>query len=273
MANYAIGDVQGCLYELEDLLKTIHYTSADQLWFAGDLVNRGPHSLEVLQLIDSLQPTPKIVLGNHDFHLMALIEGCGRMHKGDTLDAILKHPRRDYWYEWLSAQALMIHEPLLQTVMVHAGVYPLWSVSEAKAHAATISACLLSAKRSELIHQLYGNEPALWSEGLQLWPRYRFIINAFTRMRFCSVGGLLDLKESNATHPEPEQYYPWFALPQRLSCEEQIIFGHWAALQGQTDTPKIEALDTGCVWGGCLTALCLETGERFSVPARQNTSN
>jgi bis(5'-nucleosyl)-tetraphosphatase (symmetrical) len=264
MATYAIGDVQGCFQPLQALLKKIHFKpEQDQLWFVGDLVNRGPDSLETLRFIKSL-PNSKIVLGNHDIHLLALAYGHPYPHH--TLAEILKAPDLAEIIAWLRRLPFLYHDTQLNYVMTHAGIYPLWSIEQAKKYAAEITAVFQQADFPKILLELYGNEPAQWSEDLTGIPRWRFIINAFTRMRFCNKEGKLELQSSEAAHAAPAGYLPWFQLPRKYSEETPIIFGHWAALQGKTEVKNIFALDTGCVWGNCLTAMRLEDQQRFSVP-------
>lgn len=263
MATYAIGDVQGCFDELQALLKKIKFNpQIDQLWFVGDLVNRGPKSLEVLRFIKNL-PHAHIVLGNHDLHLMALAYGDSYSHH--TLNDILTAPDRDELIQWLRQLPLLHHDTQLNYVMVHAGIYPLWDLSQAKTYAKEFENALRSEKLPQLLKNIYGDQPDQWHENLSGWDRLRFIANTFTRMRFCTLEGKLDLHSVGGIGSQPKDYLPWFKVPNRRTQNDNIIFGHWAALQNETDESRVFALDTGCVWGNCLTAMRLEDRKRFSV--------
>lgn len=268
MGTYAIGDVQGCYDALQQLLEKIQFEPQhDELWFVGDLVNRGDKSLEVLRFIKQL-PRVKVVLGNHDVHLLALAHG--KRHQGHhTLDAILHAPDRYDLLEWLQYLPLLHYDPKLNCVMVHAGIYPQWDLIEAETHAREVSTALQSYDLTEFIKHIYGNEPDQWHPNLAGWDRLRFIMNAFTRMRFCSPEGKLEFVSLEGADKNPAGYVPWFALPRRTPAKLKIIFGHWAALEGVTNTPNMFALDTGCIWGNCLTAMRLEDQQRFSVNCYQ----
>lgn len=263
MATYAIGDVQGCFKPLQALLKKIHFSSQhDQLWFVGDLINRGPDSLAVLRFVKAL-PNVKVVLGNHDIHLLAL--ACGYSSSHHTLGDVLKAPDLAEIISWVRKLPFLHYDSTLQYVMTHAGIYPLWNLEEAKQYAEEISTLFKSEKFSEILLELYDYGSTQWSENLTSIARWRFIINAFTRMRFCSPEGELELRSTDHAMKNPPGFLPWFQLPRRVPEKLKIIFGHWAALEGVTRQKNIFALDTGCVWGRCLTALRLEDQERFSV--------
>jgi bis(5'-nucleosyl)-tetraphosphatase (symmetrical) len=264
MATYAIGDVQGCFDELQALLAKISFNPThDELWIVGDLVNRGLKSLATLRFIKNL-PNCKIVLGNHDLHLLAM--AYGRPYHSHTLDEILQAPDRDELIHWLAQQPLLHHNAKLNYVMVHAGIPPQWDLLLAKQCARELETVLRSEQLSELLTHMYGNEPNQWSDDLQGWERLRFITHAFTRMRFCTAEGALDFHYTGAVGSQPSQLMPWFKVPHRRNKDLNIIFGHWAALQGEVDEPKIFALDTGCVWGNCLTAMRLEDQKIFNIP-------
>lgn len=268
MPTYAIGDVQGCFDELQALLKKINFDSEqDELWFVGDLINRGPKSLEVLQFIKNL-PRVKVVLGNHDLHLLALAQGASYSHH--TLNPILNSPQLKEYTDWLRQMPLLYHDTKLNYVMVHAGIYPQWNLIEAKKYARELETALQKNDMSELLKNLYGDQPNSWDEKLSGWERLRFITNVFTRMRFCTLDGKLDLQEMGKVGTQSSDLLPWFKIPDRKTKNEKIIFGHWAALQGKTDEPNVFAVDTGCVWGNSLTAMRLEDQQKFSVTCKKS---
>lgn len=266
MSTYAIGDIQGCFDPLMRLLEKIHFdVHKDKLWFVGDLVNRGPKSLETLRFIKDLGETATVVLGNHDLHLLAVHYGVRPTYTDDTLDAILTAKDRESLIEWLRKQKLAHYDAQLGYAMVHAGFAPMWDLKKSLKLAEEVSKTLQSKKITEFLTQMYGNEPDIWSDKLKSFTRLRVITNYLTRMRFCDQQGHLDLKTKASVLECPENFYPWFKVPGRKTEQQNILFGHWAALQGQADHPHVFALDTGIVWGGSLTAFCLETQERFSV--------
>lgn len=268
MATYAIGDIQGCYTELQSLLKTIAFDPVhDQLWFVGDLVNRGPQSLEVLRLVKSMGESAITVLGNHDLHLLAVAAGVAKIHNGDTLDEILSAPDCEELLTWLR------HRPLLhvsgQFAMVHAGLLPDWTIKQAAKLAREVEATLRSDDYVTFFQQMYGNQPNAWNAKLRGNKRRRLIINAMTRMRVCNELGEMEFKFKGEIERIPAGYQPWFTLPQRSSRDETIIFGHWSAL-GLLMQHNVIALDTGCLWGGTLTAFRLEDRQIFQVAsARQ----
>ncbi len=266
MSIYAIGDIQGCFAALEKLLQHIQFNAAqDTLWFTGDLVNRGPQSLETLRFIKNLGKQQRIVLGNHDLHLLAMAHDAHRGWKEDTLTPILQAPDCDELIAWLLQQPLLHHDAASGFVMVHAGLAPTWDLATAKKLAAEISAVLQSPQRNEFFQHMYGNFPNQWHDDLQGWDRLRCITNYFTRARFCHPDGSLELKTKENMTVAGNDLIPWFKVPQRVNANLKIIFGHWAALGGVTETANTFALDTGCVWGYCLTAMRLEDEKRFSV--------
>jgi bis(5'-nucleosyl)-tetraphosphatase (symmetrical) len=261
MATYAIGDVQGCLDPLQRLLDVIHFDPAqDYLWFTGDLVNRGPQSLETLRFIRELGDRQICVLGNHDLHLLVRAHDGHNGQADDTLDSILTAPDRVALLRWLLARPLLHHDPVTGYVMAHAGLAPGWTLQQAKQLAAEVEAVLQGSGHGEFLRDLYGDEPSLWRDDLQGQARLRCIVNYFTRMRFCDAAGRLVWVDKAAP-----AVMPWFQVPQRKNGAVKIIFGHWAALAGQTHTENVFALDTGCVWGYNLTAMRLEDGKRFQV--------
>ena len=263
MAIYAIGDVQGCHVELVQLLEKIQFDSNhDQLWLVGDLVNRGPDSLAVLRLVKSLGESAVIVLGNHDLHLLAVAEGVAALHPSDTLDEILHAPDRDELLFWLR------HQKLLHTknnfLLVHAGLLPSWLANQAATLANEAEKALRGNQYVELLAHMYGNQPNHWRDDLVGYDRLRVIINAFTRLRICTDDGEMEFKFKGETQDIPRGYRPWFDVPKRASADATIIFGHWSAL-GLLCQEKIIALDTGCLWGGALTAIRLEDRAIFQV--------
>lgn len=272
MATYAIGDIQGCYDELEALLGVIGFQqSHDQLWFVGDLVNRGPKSLQVLRFVSSLGSGARVVLGNHDLNLIAVAAGVRKLKARDTVQDVLHAPDRDDLIAWLSRQPLLVHETGLPYAMVHAGLAPQWTVAEAALLAGEVQAVMASSRRTEFLGHMYGNQPDRWQEKLTGWDRLRFITNALTRIRYVDAAGRLDMTASGPPGSQPGSLTPWFELADRQSAGEQIIFGHWATLQleGELDPMhRVYHLDTGCVWGGRLTALRLDDERYFSVPGR-----
>jgi len=267
MAVYAIGDIQGCFDELQSLLELIRFNPVeDCLWFAGDLVNRGPKSLQTLRFIHGLGDRAVSVLGNHDLHLIAMSLGHTLSDDDHTLDAILAAPDRDELIHWLRQQPLLHHDATLGFTMIHAGLPPQWDLPLAQHCAHEVEAVLRSDELPEFIEHMYGNKPKRWSDTLSGWGRLRFIINCFTRLRFCDADGRLKLKYKGPPGSQPPQYLPWFELPGRNSREMNIVFGHWSTL-GQRDDPGIYPLDTACLWGGELTALRIDgTPQWFRLP-------
>lgn len=252
MSTYAIGDVQGCFDQLMELLDKLQFSpKQDTLWFVGDLVNRGPKSLEVLRYINNL-PNKVVVLGNHDLHLLALVNG--HPFKNHTVHDILSAPDCKELADWLRQQPLMHYDKNLNYAMVHAGIYPLWDLQTAKKLSEEVESVLQSDDYPELIDNMYGNAPEKWNDNLTGWDRLRFIINAFTRMRFCTEDGKLDLETKGDLTSAKPGFIPWFSVPNRAAKNERILFGHWAALNGKADEVNVFALDTGCVWGNMLTA-------------------
>ena len=273
MARWAIGDVQGCADELAELIARIDFKpDRDQLWFVGDLVNRGPDSLRVLRWVRSLKDNAVCVLGNHDLHLLAVAWVGAKLRKNDTLSAILDAPDRDTLIEWLTERPLAHFAPEPKDLMVHAGVVPRWSVAETLAIGAEVQQALRTDPR-RLLSAMYGDEPDCWRPSLKGLARLRFAVNVLTRMRFCTPDGRIDLKQKGKPDSAPAPWIPWFKAPRRASGNERIIFGHWSAL-GFYRTEQFVGLDTGCVWGGSLTALNLDLPQAppISVPSRQPRS-
>ncbi len=263
MATYVIGDIQGCFNELDQLLKKICFDSAfDQLWFVGDLVNRGPDSLQVLRFVKSLGNRAITVLGNHDLHLLAVATGVAKLHPNDTLDDVLKAPDRNDLLAWLRHQRLLYVQD--GYMLVHAGLLPHWTVNQAQTLAHEVELALRRDNFADFFKHMYGNSPRDWSDDLGGYKRLRVITNALTRMRICTPQGEMDFKFKGEVEKIPEGYMPWFDLPKRKSKDATVIFGHWSAL-GLKVTPNIIALDTGCLWGGALTAIRLEDRKVFQV--------
>ena len=267
MAVYAIGDIQGCFDELQALLELIRFNPADDcLWFAGDMVNRGPKSLQTLRFIHDLGHSAVCVLGNHDLHLIAMSLGHKLSNDDHTLDAILAAPDRDELIQWLRQQPLLHHDETLDFTMIHAGLPPQWDLTLAQHCAREVETVLRSDELPDFIEHMYGNKPKRWSDTLSGWGRLRFIINCFTRLRFCDADVCLKLKYKGPPGSQPPEYLPWFELPARKSRDMNIVFGHWSTL-GPRDDPGVFPLDTACLWGGELTALRIDsTPQWFRLP-------
>ncbi len=274
MSTYAIGDLQGCYAELQDLLDKINFDETnDQLWFVGDIVNRGPESLTCLRFVKLLGTNAKIVLGNHDLHLLAIANKVKKPHRKDTVGEILNADDSENLLEWLKHQPLLVSDPDLQFTMIHAGVPPQWTLEQAKELAQETESLLQSEQFDNFIHQMYGDQPDIWSDSLKDNDRHRFIINAFTRLRYINKNGKIDVKENGAPGTQSESLIPWYAKPGRKTKKEKIIFGHWSTVHlGNENNFKqynVYPLDTGCLWGGTLTAMRLGDEKLFSVPSRQ----
>ena len=263
MARYAIGDIQGCFKSLECLLTKLAFKpEQDELWFAGDLVNRGPESLACLRYIKSLGASARVVLGNHDLHLLALHSAKKSPKRKDTLLPILTAPDCDELMFWLRQQPLMIWDSSHNFAMVHAGIPAMWSIPQAYKLSQEVSAILKSEEHAQFFELMYGNQPEKWSDELDGMSRFRVITNYFTRMRFIRADGTLDFTAKETLDSAPDGYIPWFKAPRADST--MILFGHWAALMGETHHKQFQALDTGCVWGGTLTAMNIDTLQRTS---------
>ncbi|GAB4298379.1 MAG: bis(5'-nucleosyl)-tetraphosphatase (symmetrical) ApaH [Methylophaga sp.] len=259
MAVYAIGDVQGCYDELSRMLDKVRFDpAADQIWLAGDLVNRGPKSLEVLRLSRNLADSCVCVLGNHDLHLLANAAGVVEYrHPMDTIEPILKAPDSEELIQWLRQQPLFYHDAVLGFSMVHAGLPPEWTVAEALERSHEVESVLQGENWREFFEHMYGNKPKRWSPDLQGWDRLRFITNCFTRLRYCHEDGRLALKFKGAPEDKPLHQKPWFEMPRRASKEDKIIFGHWSTL-GTGQYGNVFSLDSGAVWGEALTAIRID---------------
>ena len=257
MAVYAIGDLQGCHDEFTALLERLSFDPArDRLWLTGDLVNRGPASLAALRAVKALGSAASVVLGNHDLHLLAAALDAKRLRRSDTLDEVLAAPDRDELLGWLASLPLVHHDPALGWTMVHAGLPPDWDIATAVACAAEVSAAL-SADPAAFFAAMYGDRPDRWSADLDRLGRLRFTVNCLTRLRFLSADGRLLLKYKGPLDGAPAGAQPWFRVPGRRSAGARIVFGHWSAL-GFCESDGVVSLDTGCVWGGALTALRLD---------------
>lgn len=258
MAVYAIGDVQGCYTELEQLLKKIHFNPTnDQLWFVGDLVNRGPQSLETVQFVKSLGNAAQCVLGNHDIHLIACYTGAQTCKPSSSLKQVLEHEEVDEIINWLRAVPLLHHDPNLPWTMVHAGMLPQWNLALAQQCASEIETKLRADNYAEFIANVYGDTPTQWHTELDDQERWRVIVNAFTRLRLCDHEGNMDFEHKGELGEQAEHLHAWFDIP-RESADLNIVFGHWSAL-GLKNSPNLLGLDTGCLWGNKLTAARLDS--------------
>jgi bis(5'-nucleosyl)-tetraphosphatase (symmetrical) len=255
MANYLIGDVQGCDDALGRLLDTLAFSpSRDTAYVLGDLVNRGPESDKVLRRLMRYGDSARCLLGNHDLSLLAVAHGDRAPHGNDTMGAVLDAPDRDAMLGWLREQKMAMREHGL--LMVHAGVLPQWDAAQVMSLAAEVETMLRGPELFDFLPHMYGNEPSLWRDDLQGADRLRIVINALTRIRFCTPEGTMDLRVSGGRDAAPAGMLPWFDIPGRRTAGETIAFGHWSTL-GYFRRPDIISLDTGCVWGGCLSALRL----------------
>jgi bis(5'-nucleosyl)-tetraphosphatase (symmetrical) len=273
VSTYVVGDLQGCLKPLKCLLKEVDFNpKKDVLWSVGDIVNRGPKCLKTLRFLYKMRKSLVVVLGNHDLHLLALAAGVRAPSRSDTLDKILKAPDRDKLLNWLVKQPLIHHEH--DHTLVHAGIPPQWSLDDALRYGNEVHQVLNSPQCVDFFKHMYGNEPAVWSEDLAGMERLRVITNYLTRMRFCDKHGVLDLESKgptpNTNRPPqgPENVSPWFAHPKRKTAKNRIVFGHWASIQGHTNSLNAIGLDTGCVWGGTMSLYNLETGQLRSCECK-----
>lgn len=264
--TYAIGDLQGCRSKLTELLDRIHAVCATpRLIFVGDLVNRGPESLATLREVRALGDTANVVLGNHDLHLLAVANGIRKPHRSDTLDDILNAPDRDELLDWLRRRPLALFEN--GHLLVHAGVLPQWTAQQTLELAHEVEAVLRGPDWVEFLKQMYGNAPARWDDGLQGADRLRCIVNALTRIRFCTADGAMELA-TKGVETELPGYMRWFEVPGRKTEDVTLVFGHWSTL-GLILRPRLISLDTGCLWGGKLSAVCLEDRSLIQVDCPQ----
>jgi bis(5'-nucleosyl)-tetraphosphatase (symmetrical) len=265
MATYAIGDIQGCYDELRRLLEVIHFDeNHDRLWVTGDLVNRGPRSLEVLRFVRALGDKAVVVLGNHDLHLLAVAQGISHLRPKDSFMDVLEAHDRDGLLEWLRRQPLLHDDPALGYVMIHAGLPPQWGIAQARDCAREAERIIRGPAAAEFFRAMYSDQPAEWRDDLVGLERLRFIVNCLTRLRVCDAQGRLILRYKGTPGAREPGTLPWFEVPGRKSAGERVLFGHWSAL-GRYGGQTVFGLDSGCVWGGQLTALRLEDQRWFSV--------
>ena len=261
MATYAIGDVQGCFDELKALLAQINFnTDCDQLWFCGDLVNRGPKSLETLRFIKSLEGNAISVLGNHDLHLLATAFNHKKPGKNDTFDELLQANDSLELVNWLRQQSMAHHDDKKNITLLHAGVHPHWSIRKTLQLAAEIEHVLQSNQHKNFYKHMYGDKPLLWDDSLSGWSRYRYITNTLTRLRYCDEQGKAALNAKGPPGSQAKKLYPWYEVPGRVSQHDTIIFGHWSTLPhaGVSSINNSYAIDSGCLWGGALTAMRID---------------
>jgi bis(5'-nucleosyl)-tetraphosphatase (symmetrical) len=264
---YAVGDIQGCYRSFAALLDRLKFDpSSDRLWLVGDLVNRGPDSLSVLRRVAELGASATAVLGNHDLHLLATAAGVRRRGSRDTLQQVLDAPDADELLDWLRRRPLLHYDRTHDRVLVHAGIPPGWTIDEALENAAEVEALLRGPHWRYGLEAMYGNDPPRWTQDLEYQSRVRFTINALTRMRFCDRTGALDLERSGPPGSQPRDLVPWFDVPGRKAAATHIVFGHWSAL-GIVRRADLTALDSGCVWGGELTAAALDDGGAITAVA------
>jgi len=263
MSIYAIGDIQGCFEALERMLDRIDFDARrDQLWFVGDLVNRGPDSLATMRFVKDLGDAAVTVLGNHDLHLITVAAGCTKIHRGDTFDEILAAADREALLAWLRRQPLMHRDE--GWTMVHAGLLPQWSIARGMELAREAEAALAGPDYLDLLRSMYGNQPDQWKDDLEGFDRLRVIINAMTRLRLCTSSGRMEFRHKSAPRNLPEGFLPWYAIPGRASAGAPLIFGHWSTL-GLHAQDDVVALDSGCLWGNALSAIRLHDRRIFQV--------
>lgn len=263
MTIYAVGDIQGCYKPLISLLETVNFNPEhDQLWCAGDVINRGPDSLKTLRYLYSIKDSCTMVLGNHDLHLLGIAYGNATLKRADTVQDILNAPDAEELLQWLRFQPLLHHQH--NFTLVHAGIPPQWSIADALARAQEVEAVLQGDHYKDFFLHMYGNQPDHWYNDIIGYDRLRLITNYLTRMRFCDIHGKIDLENKLGPETATNNMLPWFEIPGRQTVNDRIIFGHWASLQGQCNTPNIYPLDTGCVWGGELTMMRLNDKKLFS---------
>jgi len=257
---YLVGDLQGCCDPLTRLLHTIDFSpSRDHLFVLGDLVNRGPDSLGVLRKLRALGTSVTALLGNHDLHLLAVAHGVRKPHRSDTLDEILNAPDRQDWLDWLRQRPLAMYEH--GWLMVHAGVVPQWDAAQTVTLAREVQTMLSGPDVGEFLTRMYGNAPDQWDDSLQGVPRWRCVVNSLTRMRFCTQDGLMEFGAKEGVGAAPEGFMPWFEVPGRRTANVSVAFGHWSTL-GLINRDDLLSLDTGCVWGGQLTAVRVDGATR-----------
>ena len=263
MSTYVIGDLQGCCDALERLLAQIKFApGADRIWLVGDLVNRGPESLRTLRLLRALKDDVISVLGNHDLHLLAAAAGLREQRDSDTLLPIIDAPDASELLEWLRTRQIAHCD--MGVLMVHAGVLPSWTIAQSLSYAAEVESALRAPSWADFLRHMFGNQPDRWSDQLKGWARLRALVNVFTRLRFCQADGTMDFATKEGAAAAPKGFMPWFDVPARASADHAIVFGHWSTL-GLLMRPKLIGIDTGCVWGGQLSAVRLEDRALFQV--------
>lgn len=258
MALYAIGDVQGCFESLQALLDKIKFNkNRDRLWFTGDLVNRGPQSLEVLRFVKQLGEKAVTVLGNHDLHLLAISQDHAQLKNHDTLEDVLRAPDKQELLDWLRRRPLMFTSPELGISLIHAGLLPQWTIKQARLLANEVEQALRRNNNDQFFANMYGNEPNCWNDDLKDWERLRIITNSFTRLRYCDAEGHMDFECKGPPGTQSRRLLPWFEVPGRRTEPETLVFGHWSTLFSGQHGRSI-ALDSGCLWGGRLSAIQLD---------------
>lgn len=263
MSIYVIGDVQGCYRELQVLLQKIGFKpDQDQVWFTGDIINRGPQSLDTLRFVIDLGDSAVTVLGNHDLHCLALACGYGKVHGEDTLDAIFNAPDVEDLLAWLRHRPLIHRDHHYPVTLIHAGLPPQWDIEQASACAAEVEQALQSEDYPEYFANMYGNKPRQWDDSLRGWERLRFITNCFTRLRYLDHDGHPCFNAKGPPGSQPPGYVPWFKAPGRRSAGQTVIFGHWSTL-GFYQGDNVIGLDSGCLWGGALTAIRLGVRDKL----------
>ncbi|WNC71620.1 symmetrical bis(5'-nucleosyl)-tetraphosphatase [Thalassotalea psychrophila] len=269
MAIYLLGDIQGCHTELCQLMKLVNFDlNTDQIWFTGDLVARGPDSLATLRLIKSLGNSAKVVLGNHDLHLLAVHAGIKKVKRNDLVDELLNSSDIDELMDWLAQYPLVEQLPNENAYMSHAGLPPEWQPEDALAQSNFVQERISGSERNHWLNSMYGNTPNSWCNAQTEEEKFRYSVNALTRMRFCFSDGSLEFtSKGSPIDNQDTNLSPWFKLSKSIGTT-QWVFGHWASLNGEVDNPNIYALDTGCVWGGRLTMLRWHDKKIFSVPAQ-----
>ena len=268
MATYAVGDIQGCYAEFAALLDEVTFDKRrDALWLLGDLINRGPDSLAVMECVMGLGDRVTTVLGNHDLHFLAIWYGGHPVRSTDTFTDLLAAPEASAAAEWLRRQPFFHHDPSLGCAMVHAGLAPDWSFADAQAASDELMGVLQGPDYKAYFRDLYGDRPNKLNRDLTGMDRWRILTNCFTRMRLIDAQGALNFSHKGALSEAPADCRPWYELTNGIPAGQRLVFGHWAALEGHTGQRNVIALDTGCVWGRSLTALCLENGERVVIPA------
>jgi len=268
VTTWAIGDLHGCLDPLERLLEELRFDpAADRLWFVGDIANRGPEPLATLRYVRALGEAAVTVLGNHDLHLLAVIHGVRKPSVKDGLGPLLDAPDRDELERWLRTRSFLHTDTALGATLVHAGIHPHWTLAEARRHARELEELLPTPRFERFVQRMYGDEPARWSLDLDEHERLRFAVNVFTRMRYCTPDGALELEHSEPPARAPRPLLPWYRVPGRVDPGTRLVFGHWSSHPAMSP-PGLLPLDRGCVWNGSLAAHALESGQAVSVRCR-----